>query len=58
VRERQPGRRRVDEELAGASIGIERLIDHNPGPLDTDALERILDAAWHGEPARLSRALA
>ena len=33
--------------------GIKRLIDNNPRPLDADALEAILDAAWHGEPARL-----
>ena len=34
-------------------IGIKRLIDNNPRPLDVDALEAILDAAWHGDPARL-----
>ena len=28
-------------------------MDNNPRPLDVDALEAILDAAWHGEPARL-----
>ena len=39
--------------MAEASIGIKRLIDNNPRPLDADALEAILDAAWHGEPARL-----
>ncbi len=36
--------------MAEASVGIKRLIDNNPRPLDADALERILDAAWHGEP--------
>jgi alcohol dehydrogenase len=40
--------------MAEASIGFRRLIDNNPRPLDVDALERILDAAWHGDPARLS----
>jgi alcohol dehydrogenase len=40
--------------MAEASVGIKRLIDNNPRPLDADALERILDAAWHGEPARLA----
>jgi alcohol dehydrogenase len=40
--------------MAEASIGIKRLIDNNPRPLDTDALEQILTAAWHGEPARLA----
>jgi alcohol dehydrogenase class IV len=44
--------------LAEASVGIKRLIDNNPRPLDVDALESILTAAWHGEPARLSSALA
>ncbi|GAA2111384.1 iron-containing alcohol dehydrogenase [Streptomyces synnematoformans] len=42
--------------LAEASIGIRRLIDNNPVPLDVDALEQILRAAWHGEPNRLSTA--
>jgi alcohol dehydrogenase class IV len=41
-------------ELAEQSAGIRRLIDNNPRPLDADALELILTAAWHGEPARLS----
>ena len=36
--------------MAEASIGIKRLIDNNPRPLDVDALEAILTAAWHGEP--------
>ena len=36
--------------MAEASFGIKRLIDNNPRPLDVDALEAILDAAWHGEP--------
>lgn len=40
--------------MAEASIGFRRLIDNNPRPLDVDALERILDAAWYGDPARLS----
>ncbi|MDA0178682.1 iron-containing alcohol dehydrogenase [Solirubrobacter phytolaccae] len=40
-------------KLAEASIGFRRLIDNNPRPLGTLQLERILDAAWHGEPARL-----
>ncbi len=40
--------------LAEASIQIRRLIDNNPRPLDTDALESILRAAWHGNPARLA----
>jgi len=40
--------------MAEASIKIKRLIDNNPRPLDVDALESILDAAWHGDPSRLS----
>lgn len=40
--------------MAEASIGFRRLIDNNPRPLDVDALEDILDAAWHGDPARLT----
>jgi alcohol dehydrogenase len=40
--------------MAEAAVGIKRLVDNNPRPLDVDALEAILDAAWHGEPARLS----
>ena len=39
--------------MAEASVGIKRLVDNNPQPLDVDALEAILDAAWHGEPGRL-----
>ena len=39
--------------MAEASVGIKRLIDNNPRPLDADALEAILEAAWHGEPHRL-----
>jgi alcohol dehydrogenase class IV len=39
--------------MAEASLGIKRLVDNNPRPLDVDALEAILDAAWHGEPERL-----
>jgi len=40
--------------LAEESVGIKRLIDNNPRPLDVDALLAILTAAWHGEPARLA----
>ena len=36
--------------MAEAAAGIKRLIDNSPRPLDADALEAILDAAWHGEP--------
>jgi alcohol dehydrogenase len=39
--------------MAEASVGVKRLVDNNPRPLDVDALEAILDAAWHGEPGRL-----
>jgi alcohol dehydrogenase class IV len=39
--------------MAEASVGIKRLIDNNPRPLDADSLEAILDAAWHGDPERL-----
>ena len=39
--------------MAEAAVGIRRLVDNNPAPLDVDALEAILDAAWHGEPTRL-----
>jgi alcohol dehydrogenase len=42
--------------MAEASVKIKRLIDNNPRPLDADALEAILDAAWHGEPSRLREA--
>jgi alcohol dehydrogenase len=44
--------------MAEASIGIKRLIDNNPRPLDVDGLEAILTAAWHGEPARLRASVA
>ncbi len=44
--------------MAEASVKIKRLIDNNPRPLDADALEAILDAAWHGDPARLRAGLA
>jgi alcohol dehydrogenase len=44
--------------MAEASVGIKRLIDNNPRPLDVDALEAILDAAWHGDPARLAAVAA
>jgi alcohol dehydrogenase len=30
------------------------LVDNSPRPLDADGLEAILDAAWHGDPGRLS----
>jgi alcohol dehydrogenase len=40
-------------EMAEAAAGIKRLVDNSPRPLDADALETILDAAWHGDPARL-----
>jgi alcohol dehydrogenase len=39
--------------MAEASEGIKRLIDNNARALDADALEAILDAAWHGDPGRL-----
>ncbi len=42
--------------MAEAAVGIKRLVDNNPAPLDADALEAILDAAWHGEPHRLRAA--
>jgi alcohol dehydrogenase class IV len=42
--------------MAEASVGIKRLIDNNARPLDADALEAILDAAWHGDPERLRAA--
>ena len=44
--------------MAEASISIKRLIDNNPRPLDVEALEAILSAAWHGEPARLRDSVA
>ena len=44
--------------MAQASVGIKRLIDNNPRALDVDALEAILDAAWHGEPSRLKAPVA
>jgi alcohol dehydrogenase len=40
--------------MAEAAAGIKRLVDNSPRPLDADGLESILDAAWHGEPERLS----
>jgi alcohol dehydrogenase len=40
--------------MAEAAAGIKRLVDNSPRPLDADALEAILDAAWHGDPERLS----
>jgi alcohol dehydrogenase class IV len=42
--------------MAEAAVGIKRLVDNNPRPLDVDALQAILDAAWHGEPERLRAA--
>jgi alcohol dehydrogenase class IV len=39
--------------MAEAAAGIKRLVDNSPRPLDADALETILDAAWHGDPGRL-----
>jgi alcohol dehydrogenase len=42
--------------MAEAAAGIKRLVDNNPAPLDVDALEAILDAAWLGEPDRLRAA--
>jgi alcohol dehydrogenase class IV len=39
--------------MAAQSFAIKRLVDNNPRRLDVEALEAILDAAWHGEPARL-----
>jgi alcohol dehydrogenase len=39
--------------MAEASEGIKRLIDNSPRALDADALEAILDAAWHGDPGLL-----
>jgi alcohol dehydrogenase len=44
--------------MAEASVGIKRLISNNPRPLDADALEAILNAAWHGDPARLAAVTA
>ena len=40
--------------MAEAAAGIKRLVDNSPRPLDADGLEAILDAAWHGDPGRLS----
>jgi alcohol dehydrogenase len=45
-----------EEDLRGmaeASVGIKRLIDNSPRPIDVDDLEAILEAAWHGDPERL-----
>jgi alcohol dehydrogenase len=42
--------------MAETASKIKRLVDNNPQRLDVDALEAILDAAWHGEPARLRAA--
>jgi alcohol dehydrogenase len=46
--------RRDLQGMAQAAAGIKRLVDNNPRPLDVDALEAILEAAWYGDPARLS----
>jgi alcohol dehydrogenase len=40
--------------MAEAAAGIKRLVDNSARPLDAEALEAILEAAWHGDPARLS----
>lgn len=39
--------------MAEAAAGIKRLVDNSARPVDADGLEAILDAAWHGDPARL-----
>jgi alcohol dehydrogenase class IV len=39
--------------MAEAAAGIKRLTDNSARPLDANALEAILDAAWHGDPSRL-----
>ena len=39
--------------MAEAAAGIKRLVDNSARALDADALETILDAAWHGDPGRL-----
>jgi len=44
--------------MAEASVGIKRLVDNNPRPLDVDALEAILTAAYHGDPSRLRESVA
>ncbi len=44
--------------LAQESVGIKRLIDNNPRPLDTGGLLAILTAAWHGDPARVAAPVA
>ena len=43
--------------LAEEAVVIKRLVDNNPRALDVEGLTQILEAAWHGEPARL-RAVA
>jgi alcohol dehydrogenase class IV len=40
--------------LAEQAAGIRRLAGNNPRKLDAAGAEAILDAAWHGEPARLA----
>jgi alcohol dehydrogenase len=44
--------------LARDSVGVKRLIDNNPRPLDVPALEAILTAAWHGDPSQVAAAAA
>jgi alcohol dehydrogenase len=40
--------------LAGQAAGIDRLAGNNPRTLDSAGCEAILEAAWHGDLARLS----
>jgi alcohol dehydrogenase len=40
--------------LAEQAAGIRRLAGNNPRELDAAGAEAILEAAWHGEPARLA----
>jgi alcohol dehydrogenase class IV len=44
-------------ELAAQAASIRRLADNNPRELDPASAEAILEAAWHGEPARLESAM-
>jgi alcohol dehydrogenase len=44
--------------LAAQAAGIRRLADNNPRLLDAAACEAILEAAWHGDPARLAEPAA
>jgi alcohol dehydrogenase class IV len=43
-------------ELAEQAAGIRRLADNNPRRFDSAGAEAILEAAWHGDPARLESA--